>query len=452
LLEGGQTMTRSSANMRASGDHAISGRFQLVRQLGEGGMGVVWEAVDVASGQPRAIKLVRPETTDGTAYQRFVREAEALRGVAHGNVVKIFEIARDDDGAPAIVMELLRGESLAARIEREKTLSVGQTCAILSRVTAAVATAHAAGIVHRDLKPDNVFIVADGAGGVDVRVLDFGVARKIESEPDKLTKTGTLIGTPFYMSPEQASGLKDLDGKSDVWSLAVMAFECLTGKMPIKAENYGQLLMQIVTVKTIKLASVRPDLPKPILDAIDGAFAERETRIDIAQLSAALVALADPHIAPPPVAAPAPISTRTLVIATPSTPQAVTSPTIVEPASPPRSSAGVGIAAGVLFVLAVGGAGAIYLTRTKAVQTPPPPITTTTTTAATPSAEPIAPSASASSVDTAASASASGSASASASSKKGRPKPPASGAASGHATPPATGDRLQGGVGGNVPF
>jgi serine/threonine-protein kinase len=449
---------RSSSNMRASGDRVIAGRFQLVRHLGEGGMGVVWEAIDVATGEPRAIKLVHPDSTDGTAHLRFVREADVLRGVAHRNVVRIFEIACDDDGAPAIVMELLRGESLAARIEREQTLSLGQTCAILSRVAAAVATAHAAGIIHRDLKPDNVFVVADGGGGVDVRVLDFGVARRIESEPDKLTKTGTLIGTPFYMSPEQASGEKDLDGKSDVWSLAVITFECLTGTMPIRGENYGQLLMQIVLLKTAKLGSVRPDLPKAITDAVDSAFAARETRIDISELSTVFADLADAAVAPPPAALPAPVSTRTTLIAAPSTPNAVVTPAPVAPPAPPRASSHVtAIAAALILVLMLGGAAVLYRARITSADPTPPSVLATTTPSSVPSTppfatpassgEPIAPAPSATSTEAAPATSAAPT------SKKGRPKPAGSGAGTSHAAPsPTATGRLQGGVGGNVPF
>ena len=423
-------------------------------------MGVVWEAIDQATGQPRAIKLVHPDTTESTAHIRFVREAEALRGVSHPNVVKIFEIARDDDGAPAIVMELLRGESLATRIEREKALSVGQACAILARVTAAVATAHAAGIIHRDLKPDNVFVIDDGAGHVDVRVLDFGVARKIESTPDKLTKTGTLIGTPFYMSPEQASGEKDLDGKSDVWSLAVIAFECLTGTMPIHAENYGQLLMQIVTLKTKKIGELRPDLPKALVDVIDGAFVDRERRIDIAQIQSVFTGLADARVAPPPPAPVAPTSTKTLLMSSLSTPHGLESPTIVEPPrTSSRSAPVVAIAIGALSLLALAGGVITYRARSKVEAETPPPIVTTTT--AGPSVSSVSSATSTPSASTAstvtppppASASASASAAASVTKKTPPPKPTTSGAATSHPTPATTStDRLQGGVGGNVPF
>lgn len=464
--------------MRASGERVITGRFELVRHRGEGGMGVVWEAIEIASGEPRAIKLVRPDTTDSSAHLRFVREAEVLRGVAHPNVVKIFEIARDDDGAPAIVMELLRGESLAARIERETTLSVGQTCAILAKVTAAVAAAHAAGIIHRDLKPDNVFVIDDGRGDVDVRVLDFGVARKIESTPDKLTKTGTLVGTPYYMSPEQASGVKDLDGKTDVWSLAVITFECLTGKMPIRAENYGQLLMQIVLLKTLKIADVRPDLPRLLVDAIDGAFVERETRIDIGRLASVFAGFAEASIAPPPAAPAAATSAPTLLMAS-STPHALESPTLIDTRGPPRAAPRiVPIAIASLVVVAIGGGAAItYRARSaKSVET-----TTTSSSASSISTASTASTASASastveptvpSPPTSASGSGSPAAStvssatisatsmapapttATATAKKAPAKPAANGATTsqGATTAPTTTDRLQGGVGGNVPF
>jgi eukaryotic-like serine/threonine-protein kinase len=284
----------------ALGRVVVDGRFELVRRLGEGGMGVVWEALETASCRRRAIKFLRSDAEPLVAHRRFLREAEMLRAISHPNLVTIHEIAADDDGTPVIVMDLLLGESLGTRLDRVGSLALGQTCAVLAKVAAAVQAAHERGIVHRDLKPDNVFLCVDELGATDVRVLDFGIAKRLEASPDKLTETGALVGTPHYMSPEQATGDKDLDGKTDVWALAVLTFECLTGRMPILADNYGQLLAQIIQGRITKLGEVRSDLPTDFVAAVDAAFVPRAYRPELGALAAAFIPYADPAIEAPP--------------------------------------------------------------------------------------------------------------------------------------------------------
>ncbi len=429
---------------RAPGDVVLDGRFRLVRPIGEGGMGVVWETVDVRSGEGRAIKFLRAESENEAARRRFVREAEVLRGVSHPNLVATHAIAVDDDGTLAIVMELLRGESLAARLGRARTLSLGQTCAILSRVAAAVRAAHAAGVVHRDLKPDNVFLCVDASGRTDVRVLDFGVAKKIEAVPDKLTDTGTLVGTPHYMSPEQASGERDLDGKTDVWAIGIMVFECLTGQMPVVAQNYGQLLMQLVQGKLTKLASVRGDLPADFLAAVDAALAMRASRSDIGTFAAALVMRADPSIDAPPASAPPsdPVA-HTLDMRTasrvPATPRSFAAP--ARPASRSRGP----LVAGFFLLAAIGAGGIVASMRQRPA---PEPATTASSVSAPP---PVIVSAEVPAVASSSPPAATAPASAPASPSIKRPAPKPTGRAP---QPPssATGGRLQGGVGGDVPF
>ncbi len=450
--------TRSSATLRlAAGELVLDGRFRLVRAIGEGGMGVVWEAVEVPSGEARAIKFLRPESETEAARRRFIREAEVLRGVSHPNLVATHEIAVDDDGTLAIVMELLRGESLAARLARTKSLPLGQTCAILSRVAAAVKAAHASGVIHRDLKPDNVFLCVDAAGRTDVRVLDFGVAKKIEAVPDKLTDTGTLVGTPHYMSPEQAAGERDLDGKTDVWAIGVMAFECLTGQMPIVAQNYGQLLMQLVQNKLRKLGSVRPDLPPDFLAAVDAALAVRASRSDIGTLGAALVMRADPSIDAPPVSgASSEAAAHTMDMSTQAAAKMPVTPrSFAAPASPAPRSKGAVIAALVLVLAAVAAGGVFVRTRhapetdagvasatvaSSFVATPPASVPATVSAEPPVTAPPVASSVASSSPPRATST---------ATAKRPAPKPTGR---TPQSVPSATGGRLQGGVGADVPF
>ncbi len=218
-------------------------------------MGCVWRAEHLSLGTPVAIKLVHPAVAKRPGMlRRFLREAQAAARLRSVNVVQILDHGVDD-GVPYIAMECLEGESLAQRLGRERSLSPAATAMIMAGVCRALSGAHRAGIVHRDLKPDNIFIARDEAGLV-VKVLDFGIAKIVEpSTVDPLvdtevqganaTDTGTMLGTPRYMSPEQARGHKTLDGRSDLWSLAVIAFQCLTGRVPFDAEVMGDLVMQI---------------------------------------------------------------------------------------------------------------------------------------------------------------------------------------------------------------
>lgn len=259
------------------GTLVLRDRFRLVRQLGEGGMGVVWEVEQVGSGARHAIKFVKEEASSALATRRLRREAEAAAAISHPNIVRVLEVAEDDDGAAAIVMELLDGESLGARLERGP-LTLGQTAAILRPVVSALRAAHVAGVIHRDLKPDNVFLVTVADGSTDVCVLDFGVAKQVHLPADSLTVTGSIVGTPMYMSPEQAAGERGLDARTDVWSLAVIAFECLSGTTPVTADNYGQLLAQLIRGEIVHLATIRPSLPPDVLACVDGALVPRDRR------------------------------------------------------------------------------------------------------------------------------------------------------------------------------
>src|SRR5687767_2998202 len=188
----------------------IEGRYKLDRLLGEGGMGVVWAAQDETAKESVALKFLRRERNDDPKNrERFLREANAAMAVSHPNVARVRDV-RSRDGVPYLVMDLLDGESLRGVLRRRRVLTVAETARIIVPTIAAVDAAHAKGIVHRDLKPENIFIV----GGKDVRVLDFGIAKRLtrgdEPSPDSLTSTGAIIGTPSYMAPEQVFGDEDL--------------------------------------------------------------------------------------------------------------------------------------------------------------------------------------------------------------------------------------------------
>jgi serine/threonine-protein kinase len=220
----------------------LVGRYQLLSRLGSGGMGSVWVAKDLTLDADVAIKLMSQELTGSPeAAARFRREARAAASIRSSHVVQILDYGVDGK-TPFIAMELLRGESLAARLERTGRLSAAETGHLLDHVGRALALAHGNGIVHRDLKPDNIFIVRES--GVELgKVLDFGVARRADGllEPGGVTtRTGAVLGTPYYMSPEQACG-EAVDQRTDIWAFGVIACECLTGTRPFGGESLGAL-------------------------------------------------------------------------------------------------------------------------------------------------------------------------------------------------------------------
>jgi eukaryotic-like serine/threonine-protein kinase len=228
----------------------ISGKYRLEAVLGRGGMGSVWRALHLGLNAPVAIKLMDPAVMKTSGMlARFHREAQAAAQLRSPHVVQIFDHGVDtDSGVPFIVMELLEGESLADRLTRVGVLTPRETSRIITEVCRALARAHDAGIVHRDLKPANLFLVANDDQEV-TKVLDFGIAKQQLPEQglDSMTNSGSILGTPLYMSPEQIKGGKLVDGRSDLWSLAVVACECLTGKRPFSADSIGALTLVICT-------------------------------------------------------------------------------------------------------------------------------------------------------------------------------------------------------------
>jgi eukaryotic-like serine/threonine-protein kinase len=227
----------------------LAGKFRLVRKLGEGGMGTVWQADHLVLNSKVAIKVLGPEVAqDSEALARFLREAQSAASLRSPHVVQILDHGVDQ-GQPYIAMELLEGESLAERLIRDGTLSPVETSRIITHMARALSRAHEAGIVHRDLKPDNVFLVRNDEEHL-AKLLDFGIAKatgKLTSGIGRATRTGTVMGSPYYMSPEQAEGLKTLDHRTDIWSLGVIAFECLLGHRPFDGESVGGLVLAICT-------------------------------------------------------------------------------------------------------------------------------------------------------------------------------------------------------------
>jgi serine/threonine-protein kinase len=224
----------------------IGGKYRLERKLGEGGMGAVWAAHHVALDTAIAIKLIRSDTNRKELAPRLLQEARAAAKLGHPAIVRVFDVGQTSDGEPFIVMELLEGESLNERLEREHRLSAVEAVRLLLPIADALRAAHGKGIVHRDIKPDNVFLVKEETG-VQPKLVDFGIAKLAAREFDsQITERGVILGSPDYMAPEQARGREDIDRRADVWSFCVLLYETISGQPPFDGNNYNALLRAIV--------------------------------------------------------------------------------------------------------------------------------------------------------------------------------------------------------------
>ncbi len=253
----------------------VTPSVRLVSKLGAGGMGAVWLADHTALATRVVVKFMLGGLDSSTsARARFKREAEAASQVKSPHVVQTFDYGVTAEGVPFIVMEHLEGRDLAAEIAARGALDPVTVIAIVTQVAKALSKAHAAGLLHRDIKPDNIFLCeSEPTDDLFVKLLDFGIAKTHqgddsarEAEMDAQTKTGQVIGTPFYMSPEQVTAQKVIDQRSDLWSLGVVAFEALTGKRPYDGPSFGALAVKIATTEPPKPSDANPALP-PSVDA-----------------------------------------------------------------------------------------------------------------------------------------------------------------------------------------
>ena len=256
----------------------VAGKYQLVKMIGRGGMGSVWEGRHVSLGTRVAIKFIEKEYAESAeARKRFDNEAHAAARIQSKYAIQIHDHGITDDGKPFIVMEYLEGEPLDKRLERlqkeGRRMPLAEVARMLSQVARALGRAHENHIVHRDLKPENIFLVKTPDDDDEIaKVLDFGIAKIRGTEGQALsnsTKTGAVLGTPYYMSPEQARGLRDIDHRTDLWSLGVIVFKCATGVLPFDGESLGDLLVKICTSPLPVPSHVAPGLPA----AFDAWFA-----------------------------------------------------------------------------------------------------------------------------------------------------------------------------------
>ncbi|WP_437664012.1 serine/threonine-protein kinase [Sorangium sp. So ce1182] len=231
---------------RRVGATLCGGRYQVWRIVADGGMGRVYQALDLQAGRSVALKILHPEVAlDEVSVERFHREFEVSASLPHEHIVEVLAFEKTEDHSFALVMEYLEGEELRTLLKRDKVLRPERLVRMLSQLALGLVEAHERKVVHRDLKPDNIFLVGTRDGD-KVKILDFGSVRDNSEGAKKLTVVGTTIGSPFYMSPEQAQGLLALDHRADVWSVAAIVFECVTGRVPFHASTGPMILVTIM--------------------------------------------------------------------------------------------------------------------------------------------------------------------------------------------------------------
>ncbi len=372
----------------------LAGKYRLERRLGAGGMGEVYRARNELVGRDVAIKVLRREMCGHEeVVQRFLREARAANVVQHPNVVDVLDMGTDAHNVPFIVQELLHGQDLAGRlVEAGGRLSVGEILALMLPVVDALALAHKRGVVHRDLKPENVFL-ARTATGVQPKVLDFGISKIVAPGEDKLTVTGTAMGTPTYMSPEQVQGSRDIDARADVWALGVMLYELASGVLPFQGPSAGAVFVGICTRDPAPLAQHVGGLP-PDYQHVVARCLRREPELRYADAAALLADLrrlqAGEALSPSGEtvvtgAAPRPSFDSAPYTGAERSPQMTAPPVVVTPARPRRTAFVVAGTVGLAVALGVG----VIATRDPSPR-PVPPVVTAVRPPPTPAVAPAA--------------------------------------------------------------
>ncbi|XXX75990.1 serine/threonine-protein kinase [Sorangium sp. So ce134] len=275
----------SASSGRSLLGHVIGDKYGVTAIIGEGGMGAVYEAEHLQIGRLVAVKVMHPrETQQREAISRLEHEARVAGRIGHPNICEVYDMGWLPDGSPYLVMERLHGETLAQRLERCRVVPPNELVDIMLQVLSALVTAHQRGIVHRDLKPENIFL-SERAGMLPVaKLLDFGISQASGMEGMDLTRTGMVMGTPYYMAPEQARGDVELDHRLDLWAVGVILYEALTGQRPFVARNYNALLVQILTLWHRPVTELDPTIAPGLSRLVDRALAkEREERFQSAR-------------------------------------------------------------------------------------------------------------------------------------------------------------------------
>ena len=248
---GVSSSVRGSPHRERAVGEVLAGKYQIVGRLGAGGMGTVWRARSLWLDVDVAIKVLHEDQLDAHAAERLLREARATARLGHPAIVRVFDFGETDSGEPFLVMELLEGASLSSWLEARGRMPVEQAVRMLLPVACALATAHAQRIVHRDIKPANILIVPDGAGGHVPKVVDFGIAKVANVASPAITQRGMIVGSPEYMSPEQADGQLDVGEQTDVWAFSVVMYELITGRRPFSGETLSAVITAIFSKEPV---------------------------------------------------------------------------------------------------------------------------------------------------------------------------------------------------------
>jgi serine/threonine protein kinase len=246
------------------------GNYRITSRLGEGGMGVVYLAEHPVIGKKVALKAIHPELSrNAEVVSRFVTEAKSVNQIGHEHIVDIADFGTTPGGEFYFIMEYLQGEAMSDRLKRENRLDATRAMVIGAQIADALDASHEHGIIHRDLKPENIFLVARGGSKDFVKVLDFGLAKLTQTEEkvSHKTRAGSVMGTPYYMAPEQCEGKTEIDHRADIYSLGVLLFEMLTGKVPFGGDGYGEIIVKHITMPPPSVRSLVPEL-SPELDLI----------------------------------------------------------------------------------------------------------------------------------------------------------------------------------------
>ena len=272
----------------------VAGKYRIDRVLGEGGMGVVVAATHLTLGTPVALKFLHATVINAPGVvERFAREARASAQLRSENVCRVSDVGAFDDGTPYIVMELLDGEDLASVLRANGPMPPQLVADYMLQACLAIAEAHQLGIVHRDLKPGNLFLARRPDGSALIKVLDFGVAKAPDQGDFSLTQTSNIIGSPGYMSPEQLRSSKEVDARSDIWSLGVVIYELLSGRQPFNADTITELTLRIVMDP---VPALPPNVPRGMVEVVGRCLEKDAARRfgNVAQLAAALAPFAGP--------------------------------------------------------------------------------------------------------------------------------------------------------------
>lgn len=261
----------------------IGDRYRVLGVLGEGGMGTVYEGTHLGLDRPVAIKVLNPaQAKKQVAVKRFQQEARTAGAIGHPNICEIYDMGTLADGRPYLVMEKLVGRTLAEAIAGYERFPFAEIVFVMTQVLSGLVAAHGKGVVHRDIKPENIFLSERPGARTIVKILDFGVSKMIANTGNReefdLTKTGMVMGTPYYMSPEQARGVRDLDGRVDIYACGVMLYEAICGVRPFRAPNYNSLLLAIVTVDAKPVSEVRPETPAALAKIVARAMTKARDR------------------------------------------------------------------------------------------------------------------------------------------------------------------------------